>query len=283
MTAILDTEIDTSCLPDGLDDFKQQDNFFKFPKKQPGSATFRLLTKPVIGYEAWTTKTTVKEDGTVVNTPVPVRCRSNQKLQLKDSKEKAKKFWAFHAWHYETKSLCIVVFTQAGIYKKLEGFVYNKRIGNYLHYDIFVEKKIENGITSYDVTPLLPKAEVEPEILEQKETYPVNLEALFYNKDPWSWEPDGTEISSFDLYSSKKMDDFTPIQTAPTTYTGENPMKVLESRLIKDNIDISGLQNYVESLAKRKKLSKEDIARSWIKSDNLYDLSNQRYLESITK
>ena len=79
------------------------------------------------------------------------------------------------------------------------------------------------------------------------------------------------------------MDDFTPIQTAPTTYTGENPMKVLESRLIKDNIDISGLQNYVESLAKRKKLSKEDIARSWIKSDNLYDLSNQRYLESITK
>lgn len=282
MTAILNTEIDTSCLPDGLDNFKNKHKYFKFPKKQPGQFTFRLLSKPIIGYEDWTTESTVKDDGTIEHTPVPIRCRAHEILIPRDPKKPVKKFWAFHAWHYEDNCLCIANFTQAGIYKKLEGFVYNPRIGNYLHYDIFVEKKIENGKVSYDVTPL-QKTEIDPDILLQKEAHPVNLEALFYNQDPWSWVPNGTEVSSAALYTAKKREDFTPIQSAPTTDTGENPMKVLESRLIKDKIDTSELQNYLESLAKRKKISKEDVAKSWIKSDNLYELSNQRYLESLLK
>ncbi len=158
----------------GASDYKipvTNDYLNKFPQ---GDTTFRVLSKPIIGYVYF------KSD----NKPV----RSREVFEsTPDIKKDAsvRHFWAMAIWNFQAERVQVLEITQKSIMTAMKALIDSPKWGSPLAYDISVTRKGSTmNDTEYAVMPN-PKTELSEEIKTAYEKRPVNLESLFDGSDPF--------------------------------------------------------------------------------------------------
>jgi len=149
---------------------KGDSSYLKF---KTGENKFRILSKPIIGWEDW-------KDGK------PIRFTMDKKPSAPiDPKQDIKHFWAMVVWDYVAKKISILQITQLGVQGSIKALASNEDWGDPFGYDITVTKTgSTKADTKYTVVPSPPKP-VHPKITELLAATPINLQALFTNDDPF--------------------------------------------------------------------------------------------------
>jgi hypothetical protein len=159
-------------LPTGYESPKTSNFYMKF---QEGENKFRILSQPIIGWEDWQDKK-------------PIRYKFNDRPAFPiDPKKPIKHFWSMIVWNYALEEIQILHLTQSGIRKSLETLCRDEDWGAPYFYDLKVMKKGEGMETEYSLNPL-PHKPLAPHIQDMFNDRRCNLEALFYNEDPFSKE-----------------------------------------------------------------------------------------------
>ncbi len=157
-------------LPDGYEVPKGDSSYLKF---QTGENKFRVLSKPIIGWEDW------KDNK-------PLRFPMDKKPTAPiDPKKPIKHFWAFVVWDYNAKRISILEITQKSVQAAIKTLSADADWGSPFNYDIKVTKTGSNMETEYAVNPVPHKA-IHAQILDLWENTPVNLQALFSGDDPFA-------------------------------------------------------------------------------------------------
>jgi len=148
------------------------ESYFKLNK---GENKVRILSSAVVGWEDWTTDAP----------PKPVRFRMNQKPDRPmDPNRRIKHFWACVIWDYSSQKISIWQITQASIQSAIAALVKDEDWGDPKGYDLKITRKGDGMETEYFVSPI-PHKPAAPEILEQYQSNPINLEGLFDGEDPF--------------------------------------------------------------------------------------------------
>tara|TARA_R100000655_G_scaffold44774_1_gene81522 strand:+ start:5386 stop:5880 length:495 start_codon:yes stop_codon:yes gene_type:complete len=133
-----------------------------FMRLQKGENRFRLLGKPVMGYQYW-------QDG---------KCIRIKKANEAPTGEKPQHFWEMPVW--SNNMVKVLSITQKTVQKALVDLERNKEWGDLATYDVRVNKTGDGMETSYTTTPC-PKALLEDNAkqayAEFKKDY--NPEAIF--------------------------------------------------------------------------------------------------------
>ena len=159
-------------LPTGYEAPKTSNFYMRF---QEGENKFRILSQPIIGWEDWLDKK-------------PIRYRFEDKpAKPIDAKKPVKHFWAMIVWNYQEEEIQVLHLTQSTIRKGLEALCNDEDWGAPYFYDLKVMKTGEGIETEYSLNPL-PHKPLQPHIKDLFEQRKCNLEALFYNDDPFSKE-----------------------------------------------------------------------------------------------
>ena len=151
----------------------------RYMRFEQGSNKFRILSKPIMGYEFWNEG----KDGN----RVPLRFKMDEQIPVEklDEPENGKHFWAMVVWNFKHERVQILEITQKGILRTLRGLAQDPEWGSPLKYNITVNRKGESLQTQYDTVPNPPSDA--PEVaLEQLKQMNINLEALFSGDDPFS-------------------------------------------------------------------------------------------------
>lgn len=144
-------------------------NYMKF---EDGENRFRILSKPIVGWEDWDDKK-------------PIRFRMNEKpAKPINPDKKIKHFWAFLVWDYKDKAIKILEITQASIQSAITSLTKDDDWGSPFEYDIKVNKSGQSLDTEYVVNPV-PHKPITEEIKSAQAAKPVRLEALFEGEDPF--------------------------------------------------------------------------------------------------
>jgi hypothetical protein len=160
-------------LPDAYEVPSSSGNYLKFDQ---GENRFRILSKPVIGWEDWKDKK-------------PLRFHMDSKPEKPvDPKKPVKHFWAMVVWNYKLGRIQILEITQSSIQKAIKALAADEDWGDPLAYDIKVSRTGEGMETEYQINPA-PHKPIAEEIVEQQSTVKVNLDSLFEGKDPFSDTP----------------------------------------------------------------------------------------------
>lgn len=159
-------------LPSGYEAPKTSNFYMKF---QEGENKFRILSQPIIGWEDWQDKK-----------PIRYKFRDKPAHPI-DHKKPIKHFWSMIVWNYSLEEIQILHLTQTSIRKSLETLCKDEDWGAPYFYDIKVIKKGEGMETEYSLNPL-PHKPLSLYIQEMFNERKCNLEALFYNEDPFSKE-----------------------------------------------------------------------------------------------
>ncbi len=159
-------------LPEGYIVPDKSNGYMKF---KPGENRFRIVSKPIVGWEWW-----IEEDGN----RRPMRTRDFGKIPAQFAGE-AKHFWAMVVWNYDAKQLQVLEITQKGIQKFIEGLTRKPSWGAPYDYDLVVDRSGEGLETEYAVSPE-PKAEVPLQARAALKAVSINLEALFDGQDPFT-------------------------------------------------------------------------------------------------
>lgn len=160
----------TIFLPTGYQAPKANNFYMKF---QEGENKFRILSQPILGWEDWQDKK-------------PVRYKFNEKpAKSIDPKKPVKHFWAMIVWNYMAEEIQILHITQSTLRKSLEALCLDSDWGAPYFYDIKIIKNGEGIDTEYVLNPL-PHKPLSPHIQDLFHERRCNLEALFYNDDPFS-------------------------------------------------------------------------------------------------
>ena len=160
----------TSFLPQGYEvPASGNGGYMKFKE---GINTFRVLSKPVIGYIGW------------LDDKTPIRIKMTGDFNGAQLREKPKHFWAFVVWNYQSGAIEILEISQTTIQKAIEALVNNPSWGAPFNYDITVTRAGASLDTTYTVQPS-PPSEISAEINQGLLDTPVDLEALFINEDPF--------------------------------------------------------------------------------------------------
>lgn len=168
-----------SFVPDGYQIPKGNSNYMKF---EQGDNRFRILSKPIIGWEDWKDKK-------------PIRFRMHAKPAAPvDPKKEIKHFWAMIVYNYRSKEIQILEITQKSIQIAIQGYAKDPDWDNPFGYDVNVTREGEGMETEYTVSPKPHKA-VEQEIIDAFFNKPCNLEALFDGADPFGEYRDYTIIN----------------------------------------------------------------------------------------
>lgn len=141
-------------------------------KLKTGQNTFRIVTKPIIGWLGWT------------NDNKPERRRAKDDFEGVDLKDKIKHFWAFGVYDHNSKTVQVMELTQSTILSALTDLFKSPDWGSPFGYNITINKTGEGMETSYTVTPAPPK-ELENSVQDKVVDTPLNLEALFEGGDPF--------------------------------------------------------------------------------------------------
>ena len=148
---------------------KGNSNYMKFEK---GENKFRILSKPIIGWEDWENKK-------------PLRFRMNEKPDRAiDAQKPIKHFWAFICFNYSKNEIQIMEITQKSIQSAIEQLAKDADWGSPFEYDIKVIKEGDGMDTEYTINPV-PHKLVSADILDAFHNKPCNLELLFDGKDPF--------------------------------------------------------------------------------------------------
>jgi hypothetical protein len=155
-------------LPENYETPQGAGSYMKF---QQGDNKFRILSKPIIGWLDWKDK-------------VPHRFGFKNKPEKPLGDQPIKHFWSMIVFDYVDQQVKILEITQSTIQKSIEHLAKDEEWGSPAGYDLKVNKKGQDKQTEYTVTPS-PKKSVSDEIKKAAKDKPINLEALFANKDPF--------------------------------------------------------------------------------------------------
>lgn len=145
-----------------------------YMKIQKGENRIRILSAPILGWEDWT------------NDKKPVRFRLEAKpLAPIHPDRPVRHFWAMIVWDYACNAIKVLQVTQAGVRRSLEELSKNSDWGAPYHYDIKIVREGEEMKTKYTVMPI-PHRPVTKDIEIAFHATPINLEALYENKDPFA-------------------------------------------------------------------------------------------------
>ena len=169
----------TDFLPSGYEPPKGESRYFKFQK---GTNKFRILSRPIIGWEDWEDKK-------------PLRFKNDEKPEKPiDPSRPIKHFWAMIVWDDDAECIKILEITQVTIMQSITALINDPEWGSPFNYDIKVTKQGEKLETKYDVIASLP-SELSEEIKEAYKETPINLEALYDGEDPFDTELPNPELS----------------------------------------------------------------------------------------
>ena len=151
---------------------------------EEGQNTFRILSRAIVGYEWWV-------DGENGRKPVRVRTADEVPEEVKNAVEnraRAKHFWAFTVYNYQTKSIQVLEIKQQTIMRAIEAFLKNPKWGNPQRYDLIIEK-VKTGSRDWDVEYSVipePPTQLDAGIAELAKMVPVRLEAMYEGEDPFA-------------------------------------------------------------------------------------------------
>ena len=146
-----------------------------YMKLQDGENRFRILSKPILGWEDWDNKK-------------PVRFRMDEKPEKPIDPEKPlRHFWAFIIYNYRESQVQIMEITQATIRKQITALCNDRDWGAPYHYDLKIIRSGESMSTEYTVNPI-PHKPIDNAIIDAFDNRKCNLEALFTGDDPFSQE-----------------------------------------------------------------------------------------------
>lgn len=165
-------------LPDKYEVPQKSGNYMKF---QQGVNRFRILAKPIMGWEWWETKA----DGG--RRPVRVPKDSAIDISQVENQDEVKHFWAMPVYNYTEEKIQILEITQKSIQKSIAALAKDKDWGSPLGWDVVVSKSGEKLETEYQVQPK-PAKPVEQKIVDAFMAMPINLDALYEGKDPFATE-----------------------------------------------------------------------------------------------
>ncbi len=210
-------------------------------KLQPGENKFRILSRPVVGWETWVEKK-------------PVRYRFNEKPA---KTEDLKHFWSMIVWSYANESIQILHITQASVLKALDILIKDPDWGAPFFYDIKIVKEGEAKETRYRVNPL-PNKPLNPAIEKAFEAKRCDLDALFVGEDPFS--PLGTHTTKgvFSEADASSKAEVVPLMS---------PFDSLKAMLEKENISTKHLEGFLHSQAARKGVAVSALIESVLNSD----------------
>ena len=158
---------------------KSEGKYMKF--KAPGKYKFRILEKPIFGFEAWKA---------VDGKDVPVRFKMDEKpADLSTFRNgQLNHFWAMPVWNFNTGHVEILSFNQKGIQSDIEAYARNEDWGSPLTYNLTVTRE---GTTKEDTkysTVASPHNELPEEAKAswaEVQANGFNIAELFVDGDPF--------------------------------------------------------------------------------------------------
>lgn len=169
-------------------------NYLKFT---PGKTYFRILSSPLIGFEYWQHKPTDEKD---------VSVRTKEKIKDADllfpainkfgETSYSREFYAFKVYAYDDNtrksgSIKVLQSTTQSIKQQIRSFIMSQDHKSIDNYDLVMEKSGQDKATRYTLSRL-DSSDKSIEVMEAEAKTPVNLDALFYNKDPFDIADDET-------------------------------------------------------------------------------------------
>jgi hypothetical protein len=124
---------------------------------------------------------------------VPRRVRTEEEVPAEvrnatDSRARAKHFWAFTVYNYQTQSVQVLELKQQTIMRAIEAYTNNPKWGNPQGYDLVIEK-VKTGPRDRDVKYSVipePPTPLDEGIAELAKSIPVRLDALYDGEDPFA-------------------------------------------------------------------------------------------------
>ncbi len=166
-------------LPQDYEPPKGESRYMKF---QSGTNKFRILSRPIIGWEDWEDKK-------------PLRFKMKEKPEKPiDPGKPIKHFWAMIVWDFNNECIKILEITQMTIQQSITALARNPEWGTPLQYNIEITKTGEDKSTKY-VTIGLPPSELTEDIKEAYNNTPVNLDALYEGEDPFDTSLPNPELN----------------------------------------------------------------------------------------
>lgn len=167
-------------------DYEQPKGASPYMKFTEGENRFRILSKPIIGWEDWA------ED------KKPVRFPMNEKPERPINPKKAiKHFWAMIVWNYQTQQVQVLEITQSTVQSAINNLIKDAEWGAPYFYDLKVTRTGEGMDTEYSVAPS-PHKPVSTEVMQAFADKPCRLEKLFAGGDPFD-TTQGDELQATDL------------------------------------------------------------------------------------
>lgn len=148
-----------------------------FMKLEKGENLFRVLSKPVMGWEYWT------EDNKPVRSVQPfTEIADNAKKDKEGKVQKPKHIWIMAVWDYTKKGVKILTVTQKKVQEAILNLANDADWGSPMKYDIKVVREGDGLETKYALSPK-PQKELAPEIVaayeEVKESTEKTINTMF--------------------------------------------------------------------------------------------------------
>jgi hypothetical protein len=155
----------------------------KYMKFEQGDNKFRILEKPIFGWEGWEAGSDGKDTAKRFKydaKPVDLRPFRNQRLNH---------FWAMPVWNYKSQAVEVLQITQKSILGAIESLCRNEDWGSPLTYNLTVNKTgTTKEDTKYQVSPAPHKA-VAQEVVDafaKVKAAGFDITALYDGGDPFA-------------------------------------------------------------------------------------------------
>lgn len=158
-----------------------------------GQNKFRVMSKPVMGYEYWNTENKPVRLHAYPDT-MPDDIRWDTDKSGKKVQSKIKHFWCFVVWNYRAEQdgeskewrgrIQILELTQGSIQQQLNDIVSNEDWGPPQDYDITVTATGDGLERKYSAQPS-PHKDAPEEAKTTFKSLVINLDALFDGSDPY--------------------------------------------------------------------------------------------------
>lgn len=169
-------------------DYKVPKGAGQFMKLEEGVNRFRIMSKPVLGFEWWEKTSEGKRPHRVKNHEIALQESSDQEVD-----GKIKHFWAFAVWNYEANRIQTLLITQSSIMMPIENLIKDDDWGSPINYDLVITKQGKGFDTEYTVQPK-PAKDAPKEAVEAYKKSKIDLDQLFKGGFPISKNNSENEI-----------------------------------------------------------------------------------------
>lgn len=165
---------------------RAESNYMKF---EQGDNKFRILEKPIFGWEGWKEGKDGKD--------VPVRFKFTEKPENTTSFRDGRinHFWAMPVWNFRTERVEVLEITQKRIQQAIESLAKDEDWGSPLGYNLNVKREGEKLETKYMVNPA-PNSEVPEEATKAfKALKDFDITRLYDGGDPFNPDSEKREVA----------------------------------------------------------------------------------------